>query len=184
MIDTVMVKWLPASLLIAIVLAALPGPNAGRCAATMTARLLGCSDAALAPGGIPVSSNSAPGCCPKPDPKPAPVASCCASGQPAAAPSSCAGDAAQTCGSGGSASSADCSACLVVCGALCDESYSWALLGLASDGLSHAAPGAALLAKSEWLPRPASDVPPPALAADWLTVDRPRRQARLCVWTV
>ena len=183
MIDTVMVKWLPASLLIAIVLAALPGPNAGRCAATMTARLLGCSDAALAPAGTTVSNKDAPGCCPKPEPKPAPVASCCASGQPAAAPSSCASQAAQTCGSGGSASSADCSACLVLCGALCDESYSWALLGLASDGLAHAAPSVPL-AECEWLPRPVSDVPPPALAADRLTVDRPRRQARLCVWTV
>lgn len=175
-----MVKWLPFSLLIAIVLAALPGPNAGRCASTMTARMLGCSDTA------PVVVADA-GCCakprPAPAPKPAPQSSaCCAPAQPVAAlpcadapDAGCASDAADP---------GACTTCMVVCGTLCDESFSWALLGLASDGLSHVAPSV-LLAQSEWLPRPASaSTPSPALVGEWLTVDRPRRQARLCLWTV
>lgn len=175
-----MVKWLPASLLIAIVLAALPGPVASRCA-SMTARVMGCAETA------PALAMDAPGCCSakpsKPVPAPAapPVSSCCAPAEPAAI-ASCADEQAPSC-AGDDAHQGACSLCMVLCGTLCDESASWALLGLASDGLAHAAPSV-LLAECEWLPRPTSQAPPPALAGEWLTFDRPRRQARLCLWTV
>lgn len=174
-----MVKWLPASLLIAVVLAALPGPMVSRCA-SMTARLMGCAETA------PAATMDIPGCCAAKPSEPVAVApSCCGPAASPALATACGGGepAATPCGSPDSGEQS-CGLCMVLCGTLCDESASWALIGLASDGLAHAPPPVPL-AESEWLPRPDSvSTPSPALVGEWLTFDRPRRQARLCVWTV
>lgn len=166
-----MVRWLIPILLIAMSLAALPGRVSLRCDETV-AESMGCGDE------VEVVEAAASCCSTEVSPSPDSVA---------CAPSSTSPHEGEV-GECGAGSDHACSKCAIVCGALCERSTPWGLLGigLGTDGLAHGALGDAPLPMTEWLPREASERFPAetALVDDWLTVDRLRRQAKLCLWTV
>lgn len=172
-----MVRWLLPILLLGVTIAAAPGRMPVRCDDAML-RVMGCGEKPI---------------------EPAPeAASCCAAERSgdvapdiAAAPRCDRPSASVRPGSAGAcdAAGADhaCPLCAVVCGALCERASPWGLLGLGLGGTTmDAAPVAALLPESAWLAREASERFPLETAAPdgRLTFDRPRRQAKLCVWTV
>jgi hypothetical protein len=167
-----MVRWLFPILLIAMSLAALPGRVSLGCD-EQVAQAMGCGDE------VEVVETAASSCCAT-DVSPSPDSVACA-------PSSTSPREGEVEDCGADADHA-CSMCAIVCGALCERASPWGLLGigLGTDGLTHGASGGVLLPMREWLPREASERFPAetALVEDWLTFDRLRRQAKLCLWTV
>ncbi len=161
--DPLMVRWLTIILLMALSAAALPGRLSIECDEPPTISLA-IEQTAEAP--------------------PAPE-SCCSADQPAAvvAADEITEDMTMEHCAGGDGA---CSKCAIVCSALCEKASPWGVLGigLGTDGLAHAIPCLVLLPEADWLPRESSSrIDPRAIDSDWLTLDRLRRQARLCVWT-
>lgn len=169
-----MVRWLFPILLIAMSLAALPGRVSLGCD-EQVAQAMGCGDQ------VEVVERASSSCCdaerPAEPPSPGGCATTLSHGE-------------RVRDSSHESAEADhaCSMCAIVCGALCERASPWGLLGigLGTDGLTHGAPGGVLLPMAQWLPREASERFPAetALVEDWLTFDRLRRQAKLCLWTV
>ncbi len=156
-----MVRWLTFILLTALAAAALPGRVSMSCDTTL-ASMMGCGDLA---DSATTPSEAASVCCSS---APEPPAS---SGEDHAQPGP---------------DLSGCPMCAVICRELCTQSSPWGVLGigLGTDGLAHAMPTTVLLDEPEWLPREASTrLDDRAIDGASLTLDRPRRQARLCVWT-
>lgn len=168
-----MVRWLVPILLIAMTLAALPGRVSLGCDESV-AESMGC-------GGEVEVVEKASSCCDAEITVEPPSPGGCAT-------TLSRGERVQNCADEGADADHACSMCAIVCGALCERSSPWGLLGigLGTDGLAHGATSGALLPMGQWLPREASERFPAesALVEDWLTFDRPRRQAKLCLWTV
>lgn len=164
-----MVRWVIAILLLGLSFTALPGGVSLDCDEAM-ARTMGCAAT------------------PRPEPE---ESSCCGAGKAPAAtsqsePPACHAESAPGTAPGTVADMAEggCPVCAIVCGALCERASPWGVLGLGSDSLAHA-PVATLLPEPAWLARERSARRVWGELPDhWLTFDRPRRQAKLCLWTV